>query len=323
MDRAGEDNRRVNVALLVLIFVGMYLVCQELERACDDLAQRFAIPASIAGATLLAIASSAPEFFTGLLGAVVHGDASIGLSAILWSAIFNITVIPGVCALISKEPLQVSPEVLRRDCVAYAAITVLLLALIQDDVLTRLDACLLLGAYLIYLGVLAKMRSSGEALAEHAGQPAWRTLLGLVGGLALVGLLCHFMIAVGGELAAGLGISVIVVSALVFAPGTSLPDLLLSVFATRKGNASAAVSNAYGSNSFDLTVCLAAPVLVVGEIPVPLHGALGSSCWLLLALVVVTALIIRRGHRVERWEGGVLVGMFVGAAGMLVTGVLG
>lgn len=313
----------MHLLLLALIFVAIYFVCQELERACDDLAQRLSIPASIAGATILAIASSAPEFFTGLLGAVVHGDASIGLTAILWSAIFNITVIPGVCALMASEPLRVSREVLRRDCLAYVGITLLLLGLIQDGVLSRGDAWLLLGAYALYLGVLYRMRGAGAALEDRAGQPLWRTLLGVVGGLAGVGVLCHFMIESGEGLAASYGISVIVVSALIFAPGTSLPDLLLSVFATRKGNASAAISNAYGSNSFDLTVCLAVPALVIGDLPVPLEGAVRISCWVLLGVVVLTSIMIRRGYCVARWEGGVLVALFALLAGLLAAGALG
>ena len=95
------------IAGLLAIFVAMYFVCQELERACGAIAFRFKIPESVSGATLLAVSSSSPEFFTSLLGAVRFGVFEVGLMAILWSAIFNITVIPGVSAVFSKEPLRV------------------------------------------------------------------------------------------------------------------------------------------------------------------------------------------------------------------------
>lgn len=303
----------MGVLYLVLIFAGMYFVCIELERACSDSARRLKIPESIAGATLLAVASSAPEFFTSFLGAVIHDKFDVGLIAILWSAIFNITVIPGVSALLSPVRLEVAPDVIRRDCVAYAATTLLLLGLIEDQVLSRIDAMILLGAYGLYTYVLFLMIGSEEEGEGHE-QPLWRTLLGLVLGIAAIGVLCHFMIAVGGELAAGFGISFLILSALVFAPGTSLPDLLLSVFAARRGAGSAAVSNAFGSNSFDLTVCLAVPVLVVGDIPVKTDGAVGYSIYMLLGTVVLTMLLVRTGYSLDKREGGFLVATFAALA---------
>jgi len=303
----------VGVLYLVLIFAGMYFVCVELERACSDTARRLKIPESIAGATLLAVASSAPEFFTSFLGAVLHGVFEVGLIAILWSAIFNITVIPGLSALLSPKKLEVAPDVIRRDCVAYAATTLLLLGLIEDQTLSRIDAMILLGAYALYTYVLFLMIGSEEEPEGHQ-QPLWRTLLGLLGGIAAIGVLCHLMLGVGEDLAKGFGISFLILSALVFAPGTSLPDLLLSVIAARRGSGSAAVSNAFGSNSFDLTVCLAVPVLVVGDIPVNTGGAIGQSIYMLLGTVVLTMLLVRTGYSLNKREGIFLVGTFVALA---------
>lgn len=303
----------MGILYLVLIFAGMYFICVELEKACSDTARRLNIPESIAGATLLAVASSAPEFFTSFLGAVVHGVFEVGLIAILWSAIFNITVIPGVSALVSKEPLTVVPVVIRRDCVAYAATTLLLLGLIEDQVLSRIDALILLGAYGLYTYVLFLMVKTDEEVEGHT-QPLWRTIAGLLGGIAAIGLLCHFMIGVGGELAKGFGISFLILSALVFAPGTSLPDLLLSVLAARRGAGSAAISNAFGSNSFDLTVCLAVPVLVIGDIPVSTEGAVGQSIYMLLGTVVLTMILVRTGYLLSKKEGVLLVGTFIALA---------
>jgi cation:H+ antiporter len=314
----------VEFLYLILIFVGIYLVCVELERACADTANRLKIPESIAGATLLAIASSAPEFFTSFLGAVVHHVFEVGLIAILWSAIFNVTVIPGMSALMATKPLKVVPTVIQRDCVAYSAITLLLLALIEDGRLTRIDAAILLGAYGLYVYVLflmvgaAKGEESEEG-ATHTGQSLARTILGLVGGIALIGVLCHFMIVVGENLSEQFSVSLLILSALIFAPGTSLPDLLLSAISARKGAGSASISNAFGSNSFDLTVCLAVPVLVVGEIPVATDGAVAWSIWMLLGTVALTMILVRTGYELTKKEGGLLVVTFVALAVTLVV----
>lgn len=303
----------MGILYLILIFVGMYFVCVELERACSNAALRMKIPESIAGATLLAVASSTPEFFTSFLGAVIHQVFEVGLIAILWSAIFNITVIPGVSALVSEKPLEVVPMVIRRDCVAYGVTTLLLMGLIEDQVLSRIDALILLGAYGLYVYVLFLMLDSEEETEGHE-QPLWRTVLGLLLGVGAIGLLCHFMIDVGGDLAEGYGISFLILSALVFAPGTSLPDLLLSVLAARRGAGSAAISNAFGSNSFDLTVCLAVPVLVVGDVPIETAGAVGQSIFMLLGTVVLTMILVRTGYKLSKKEGVLLVSAFLALA---------
>ena len=302
---------------LVLIFVGMFFVCGELERACANTSHRLRIPESIAGATLLAVASSAPEFFTAFLGAWVHNVFDVGLMAIIWSAIFNITVIPGTSALISKEPLAVFPTVIRRDCVAYLATALLLLGLLGDGNLTRVDAMLLLGAYFLYIYVLFLMMGSNEEVEVHE-QPLWRTVVGLVGGIALIGLLCHFMLEVGDQLAHLWGIPFVLVSALIFAPGTSVPDLLLSAMSARRGAGSAAISNAFGSNSFDLTVCLAAPILVVGDIELDLSGPVIWSIYMLMGTVFLSMVFVRTEYRLTKKEGSVLLVTFVALAGLLV-----
>ncbi|MFP6685799.1 MAG: hypothetical protein VB934_13850, partial [Polyangiaceae bacterium] len=272
---------------LALIFAGMYLVCGELERACGNTAHRLRIPESIAGATLLAVASSSPEFFTSFLGAVRFGVFEVGLMAILWSAIFNITVIPGVSALFSKKPLTVFRTVVVRDCVAYLVVTLLLLGLLQDGTLTRVDGVILLGGYAVYIYVLFLMMGDGDSeKVEPIEQPVWRTLLGLLGGIAAIGLLCHFMIEQGSVLAKVAGIDLLIVSALIFAPGTSVPDLLLSFMAARRGAGSATISNAFGSNTFDLTVCLAVPVLVVGDTQIAMVGPVLWSVWMLVGTVI-------------------------------------
>ena len=130
------------------------------------------------------------------------------------------------------------------------------------------------------------------------------------------------MIDLGSGLADAAGISLLLVSALIFAPGTSIPDMLLSIFAARKGQGSAAVANAFGSNSFDLTVCLAAPVLVVGDVPVETEGAVRISMWMLLGTIALAMIFVRTGYRLARWEAYVLVALFFVLAGALVAASL-
>ncbi|MEL6180332.1 MAG: hypothetical protein AAFS10_15325, partial [Myxococcota bacterium] len=178
--------------------------------------------------------------------------------------------------------------------------------------------------YVLFLMIGSKEgEDTEEGDEEDHSQPLWRTIAGLVVGIAAIGVLCHFMIEVGGDLAESFGISFLLVSALVFAPGTSLPDLLLSTISARKGAGSASISNAFGSNSFDLTVCLAAPVLVVGDIQVQTGGTITWSVWMLLGTVALTMFVVRTGYELTKLEGAILVGTFVVLAVTLVLLTLG
>lgn len=302
---------------LIAIFIAMFFICRELEKSCGAVAYRFGIPESVAGATLLAVSSSAPEFFTAMVGAVVFNSFEIGLMAILWSAIFNITVIPGVSALVSKKELVVVPEVVARDCVSYLAITLLLMGLLGDGRLTRTDALILLGSYFLYIYVLFLMLDADDK-PEEVKLPGWRVIVGLVGGIALIGGLCHLMVDIGSHLAVAWAIPIGLVSALIFAPGTSVPDLFLSVFAARRGAGSAAVSNAFGSNSFDLTVCLAVPILVIGDVDIPFSGRALWSVYMLIGTVIVAMIFVRTGYALSKREGSLLIALFVALATVIV-----
>lgn len=298
------------IAGLLTIFVAMYFVCGELEKSCGALAFRLGLPESVAGATLLAVSSSSPEFFTSFIGALTTGHLEIGLMVILWSAIFNITIIPGVSAIVSKEELKVSPTVVTRDCVSYLAITLLLMGLLSDEILSKTDAMILLGAYFLYIYVLFLMLDSDDE-PEEVVLPTWRVAAGFIGGIAIVGGLCHGMIILGGKVSAGWGIPIALVSALIFAPGTSIPDLFLSVFAAKRGAGSASIANAYGSNSFDLTICLAAPVLIVPkELHVSFEGRTLYSVWMLLGSVILSMIFVRSGYTLSKREGWILVTLF-------------
>jgi Ca2+/Na+ antiporter len=115
------------------------------------------------------------------------------------------------------------------------------------------------------------------------------------------------------------GIDLLIVSALIFAPGTSVPDLLLSFMAARRGAGSAAISNAFGSNTFDLTVCLAVPVLVVGDIQIAMTGPVLWSVWMLVGTVIFSMIFVRIGYRLSRIEGALLLVLFVAQAIALVV----
>ncbi len=310
---------------LLVIFYSLYKASEKVEEASNCIAYRLRMPASVAGATLLAVASSAPEFFTSASGAILHGVFEIGLMTIVWSAIFNILVIPGIAGLVAPKPLRISKEVVHRDGIGYMATVFILLLVVWDGNLTRADAVILLILYTLYIHTIRLMaRAHQEAHPDdqrEAPEDLWgwrKIILWFSAGIAVIGIGAHFMIELGKFLsetyAADLGFtkkeSIVVMSAMVFAPGTSLADLFVSYFCAKRGEGSAAISNVFGSNVFDLTICLAVPVLIVGDVPIDL-GPVWPSIIMLVLLQCMVLGFVRTSWQIERWEGLVMLVAFI------------
>lgn len=299
------------------IFWILSKACEWVEGAANSLAFRLRMPASVAGATLLATASSAPEFFTSASGAILYGVFEVGLMCIIWSAIFNILVIPGFSSVASPKPLEISKEVVHRDGIGYLGTVFILLLVLADGSLTRADACIMLIIYVVYLHVIRLMAKAHkeqlneEDIEEPEDLMSPKKIALYFGvGLAIIGVGTHFMIEIGMQLGEHFTINILIFSALIFAPGTSIPDLLMSFFAAKRGEGAAAISNVFGSNVFDLTICLAVPILIVGTIDIPL-GPVWPSIIMLVVVQVMVLIFVRSSWRVDKWEGWLMLLTFV------------
>ena len=279
------------------------------------LMRRLRIPGSVAGATLAAASTSAPELATALFGlrAARGGAASVedlGMASIFGSALFNVAVIVAVVAVIA--PLAVERYTILRDGLSYALALALLLLLLfvggPRGALTRLEALGLVSAYLIYLFWLwrdAQIARLHIELPDHLAGAGWweSTGRGIADfALGLVGILIasHWLVestrvlAEAGGRAFGLDERSIttLVAALAVAAGTSIPDLLTSIAAARRGEVSLALSNALGSNTFDVLICLGVPYALIGGEPVT-DAVLASGFWALGATVLLIGWLLK------------------------------
>jgi len=147
--------------LIVGSFIGLLLAFYLLAKICEDyfveslelIAKRFRMPHDVAGATLMAIGSSAPELFTSLIAVHKIGAESIGVGTIVGSAIFNLLVIVGGVALVASVRLDSRPVI--RDLCFYAASVILLYWVFEDGVISLTEAFICLALYAIYILFLA------------------------------------------------------------------------------------------------------------------------------------------------------------------------
>ena len=288
------------------------------EDGFSKISYRFKISSAITGGLFLAVASSAPEFFTATSGVLYYRIFSIGFDTLIWSSIFNLCVIIGVGTYF-KNPILIRKSILLRDMpfLGIAIFTLLILAL--DGVYATSDFIILIVVYLIYLSFLYfdKSKSYQEAKTDYSRR---EIILKLTFGMILIALLAHSMVSIGQETIKlfeqfyGFTLPIGVLACTIYGPGTSIADLFMSIAAIRKGNYTAAVVNGISSNTFDLTICIAVPGLAYTfltghEILINLNSSLLLISMLFLSFFLVY--FILRDGRVTKGMGTVLLGYFL------------
>ncbi|MEL4455062.1 hypothetical protein [Lutimonas vermicola] len=288
------------------------------EDSFSKISYKFKISSAIAGGFFLAIASSAPEFFTATSGVLYYRIFSIGFDTLIWSAIFNLCIIIGVGTYF-KNPLLIRRSILVRDMPFLGIAIFILLILALDGVYSTVDFILLIVVYLVYLSFLYfdKSKSYPDTKTNFSRK---EIILKLSFGLILIALLAHSMVSIGQETIKlfeqfyGFALPVGVLACTIYGPGTSIADLFMSIAAIRKGNYTAAVVNGISSNTFDLTICIGIPGLAYTfltgkEILINLNSSLLIISMLSISFVLVY--FILRDGKVTKRKGTILLVYFL------------
>jgi cation:H+ antiporter len=281
------------------------------------LALALRIPQLLIALTVVAYGTSAPEIIVGVQASRAgHGDVALG--NVFGSNIANIGLILALAVII--QPAKVDKVLSRRELPVLLLSTMLIPWVLSDGVVSRTESLVLLSLALIYTLVMvraarseltqAQIRStdtSAASAAQAVGAPAPTSAL----RSALVALIGLVVLLVGGKLfvdgavliARSLGISDRLVGLTIVAIGTSLPELVTSAIAARRGHSDIAVGNVIGSNIFNVLVCLGAAGLagtVQGSV-----RALRVELVSLFAMTLLVLFFIRKDRTISRAEGAV------------------
>ena len=310
------------IVFLIFAMFGFLLIfnipSKWVEDSFSKISYKFKISSAIAGGFFLAIASSAPEFFTATSGVLYYKLFIIGFDTLIWSAIFNLCVIIGV-GTFYKNPILVRKSILFRDMPFLGVTICTLFFLALDGLYSTSDFIILIGVYLIYLAFLYFDKS--KPYQDTNSDYSWRKIImKLSFGMILIAFLAHSMVSIGQEIIIlfkhfyGYVLPIGVLACTIYGPGTSIADLFMSIAALKKGNYTAALLNGISSNTFDLTICIGIPGLaytfLTGE---PILIDLNSSLLLISMLFfsyILVFLILRSG-RVTKRKGIFLLGYFV------------
>ena len=322
----------MELAVLALI-LGLALLVWSADRFVEgaaSAARYFGMPPLLIGMVIVGFGTSAPEMLVSALAAF-EASPGIALGNAYGSNIANIALILGVTALIS--PVIVQSTVLRKELPILTLLTALSIALIADLDLSRLDALvLLLGfgglmAWTIYQGLKQKDDSLAKEIetkdAEKA-MPLNRSVFWLVAGLLLLMASSRILVWGAVEIAQIFGVSDMIIGLTIVAVGTSLPELASSVIAARKGEHDIALGNVLGSNLFNTL----AVVGIAGSIhPFAVEPETLSRDMVVMGALTISLFLIgygfKRGRqgRINRFEGAVLLLVYVGYNGWLITKV--
>lgn len=286
-----------------------------LVRGASRMALSLGIAPLVVGLTIVAFGTSAPEVAVSV-GAAMDGTTDLAIGNVVGSNIFNILLILGLSAII--VPLSVHAQIIRQEVPVMIGATVLLVALILDGSLSRVEGALLLltlAAYTFFLIRQARSAPADESAALEAELPAaggwdshWAVQLLMMGaGLALLVLGSGALVEAATAAALAMGVSELVIGLTIVAAGTSMPEVATSIMAAIRGQRDIAVGNVIGSNVFNLLGCLgAASVVSNGGLVVP-PALLNFDLWVLLAVSLACLPIFITGREIARWEGGVFM----------------
>ena len=243
--------------MYVLLTVGFILLIKGADFFVDgasSTAKLLKVPSVIIGLTIVAMGTSAPEAAVSI-SAGLSGSSDIALSNVIGSNIFNLLIVVGVSAIIC--PIKTEKVILRRDIWWSLGAAAATLIMMTDMKISGAEGILLLGGMAAYIAVLVfdarKKRDEGD---EVKAMSPLKSIIYIVGGLAAIIIGGDLVVDSACDIAAAFGMSEALIGLTIVAAGTSLPELVTSIVAARKGDSGLALGNVVGSNIFNILFIL-------------------------------------------------------------------
>lgn len=281
----------------------------------SSVARILRVPGVIIGLTIVAFGTSAPEAAVSITAAV-SGNNEIAVGNVIGSNMFNLLMVIGFCGIIM--PMEVNKKILYGDFLFSIIITGVLLTMMGLGMnIGRVDGLILVGMFIIYVAwtvrsALQKRVAAAEQ-ADHTEElknlSPLLCALYIFGGLVAIVAGGDLVVKCASEIAAAFGLSQTLIGLTIVAMGTSLPELVTSIVASRKGENGMAFGNVIGSNIFNILMVLGASTIIR-----PITVAVFSvyDMVLLLFVSVIGWLWCRTRYEVSRLEGITMIALYAG-----------
>lgn len=310
------------VLSFVFLIAGFVLLVKGADFFVDGssgIAKFLKIPSIVIGLTIVAFGTSAPEAAVSII-AGINGSNDIAVGNVIGSNMFNLLAVLGISAVI--KPVNIDSQIIKKEF-PFMLISTAVLALAAFDtalgsgganIISRNEAftMLILMGIFIYSVVTAALRSrkeSGSARTEDdkPKRSLLKCVLFTVGGLAGIIIGGQFVVDSATRIATGFGMSETLVGLTIVAVGTSLPELVTSIVAAKKGESDIAIGNVVGSNVFNILFVLAASAAIT---PMNINAQGLCDLLILLAISILAYVFCVTNKKINRIEGAVLVLMY-------------
>lgn len=304
----------LNTALLIFGFWLLIVGADKFVEGASSVAGNYKVSKILIGLTIVAFGTSAPEFAISVASKLA-GSGEIVLGNVIGSNILNILLIIGCSALVHS--LQVKSNTRKKELPMMLLLTTLLSVLICDhlfdinavNVLTRSDAIVILLFFSVFLYYLISLAHNQKEEADSTTYlPIGKAWLYTLGGIIAIILGSELAVHGAQNIAIFFGVSDKLIALTIVALGTSLPELITSITATRKGEYDLAIGNIIGSNIFNIGVVLGLPIALLGDI-----RAEGFSWYDIATMLLAAALLFIFGandRKISRREGIVFLLIF-------------
>lgn len=243
-----------NLLFLLVGFIFLIKGADLFVEGSSSIAKKFKIPSMIIGLTIVAMGTSAPEASVSVTSSLI-GQNDMSVANVVGSNFFNILVVLGVSTLFSKLPVKEST--IKDDVPFLIFISIVTLIFGIDFNITRLEGVIFLGIFIWFILSLIKQAKQNKENEDIVNElPMSKTVFYIILGLAGIVLGGDITVDSASAIATQFGLSENLIGLTIVAVGTSLPEFVTSVIATRKGETEIAIGNVVGSNIFNILFVL-------------------------------------------------------------------
>ena len=295
---------------IILLIGGFYLLVKGADLFVDgssSIAKLLKIPAVIIGLTIVSIGTSLPEAAVSITSSL-QGSYDLSIANVIGSNIFNTLMVIGFSALLC--PFLIDKMIMKRDFPICIGISILLAIMLRDSALSRIEATILsvlFVAYLILL-VFSALKNREESEEEIKTLSPLKSLIFIVLGAAGIIIGGTFTVDSAKFFASAFGMSELLIGLTVVAVGTSLPELVTSIVAAKKGESEIALGNVIGSNIFNILFVLGMSGVVH---PLSCNSGAFTDSLILIAICALMYLICKVKGKASRIEGVVCILAYV------------
>ena len=317
-----------NILLLIAGFIMLVKGADWFVDSAASLAKKIHIPELVIGLTLVAFGTSAPELSVSLTSALKTASNGITIGNVVGSNIMNIVLILGLTSVLCKIPCQRNSLILDIPYMLMATVLFIILGCIGNQ-FSQIDGIILVGLLIVYIAILviisikqktnlfsedSEETDSKDSLTGIRGfiktisDKAWFLILLVLTGLVCIVYGSDLVVKSATNIAKYCGVSDRIIGLTMIALGTSLPELVTSVTAARKGKTDIAIGNIIGSNIFNI-LCVAG--VSACFVSISFKGFFLDSIEALISALLLALLCYLPGHTIKRWGGFLLLAFYI------------